>query len=1570
MSEPALQAQVRKRQRITIENYANDPDLLAEHVGMEDNFQAGGYGERQIEELLQNAIDQLTSPGRVELRLADGVLYCANEGDPFGADGIKAVTGAFLSAKKDEKIGRFGLGFKSVLGVTDHPQIISRSITFGFNEPEAKRLLAELPYHPERVPTLRVPSVLDPDAIAREDPNIAEMMTWASTIVKLPLVRGGDRLRRRLSSFDVRYLLFADRLAQVDLTLDSGPARSTRTFRRSLGDTPDLVRLEAPGADPTVWRVLHREHTVSDQVAASLPGLFHREHLRVSYALPVGQGRREDGEFWAWFPLLDRTTAQGVFNAPWQVNDDRTSMLPGSELNRELLGIAAELLIDAAILESTPEDPAKHFDVLPARGRETRSNADKYMSERIPQLARRHALIPTSHGAMRSPVAVRAPVLKDGDGRESFSLPVEAIRRWNEATQADDTPHWSCYSTDFRKTRLRQLLTDEEDKPVCTTLSPVGWLSELAAPRTVDTIEAALSIYLRLREEKEDTWKQFSGTPILPLDDGTLARIADAPTVLLPVEGAERPERVRLVDPQFAADEEIRAKLYQVGVQDVSADQVVSAVAAAARTDWSDEEWHRLWAVLARASPSAGRSALDALNARGITTKVPTKAGTWRPAFEVFRDPSSVPGVSSRQPDLGAVQGRSDLLSVAGCLDDLATDYPIHTEQTFARWSAEMQQQSDEAVKKDYGDRVRGILRIPEQTGVGPLDILIELDASKDQAALGAKARWTTRILQLLRFEKLNVILDFGGRAKQQSVEMKAPELWSAEAFGLIDTTLGTARLSVALGRRLEKYGEVLPVSLESFAGLYPLPAELGKAPVAALRRFMQREDYSVTDHDRFTEVLAVAASRKQFSDAAVIPAIDVRTRRVVLSPISETVIASADELDDLGSHSLRYIPSGECDDSIVLAWGVQRAADVVAKSVDWVPAGEPIQLLDVYPTLSQAVSTDLGDTTFRRCASIVRRTTSPAGVREQRLPAYVDGRTVLVDSELDAVDALARVSAILRLGLTESDAASVVRRDEELRKSKLVQEVQAEPTAQGKLLKLVGRTQLAENLPLGLLDIIEQRQGGQSDQEVADLFISTYGNDALRRLKGALSAANLLVPRSWDGTAEPEAFVTSLGFPRAYAGTREKKAEPVTLVPGQVELSPLHDFQETLRDQIRELVLIRDKDGAHRRGLLYLPTGAGKTRVTTESIVAMLRDEELASPVLWIAQSEELCEQAIVSWTEVWRAIGDERPLEITRYWGGYEADESLQELQVVVATDAKLAAMIDRGSQAHRWLQDAKLVVIDEAHTAGSPTYTKILRWLGIANYAAGAKTDRPLLGLTATPYRGTNVDVNKQFVSRFGERRLNALSEDDPIGQLRDMKVLSRVEHEVLDSEVVITDSPTEGRTGAVAWDDVSRDILAKLGDNLDRTQQLVDHIMGQEEGWPILVFTPSVVSAHVTAALIRSLGRPADAVDGEMRGQERRRKIESFKRGETKVLVNCDLLTQGFDAPKVRALYVARPTFSPNRYVQMVGRGLRGPLNGGTDECLVVNVKDTFTQFDKNLAYTEFDYLWTKKGAKAK
>lgn len=1565
--DPELEAYVRERQRITIQNYANDPDLLDEHVGMEDNFQAGGYGERQIEELLQNAIDQLTGPGRVELRLADGVLYCANEGSAFDAEGIRAITHAFLSSKKDEKIGRFGLGFKSVLGVTDHPQIISRSVSFGFNGPDARAYFEDLPYRPGRVPTLRVPSVLDPAAIANDDRNIAEMMEWATTIVRLPLVRGGQRLHARIKDFDVRYLLFPDLLARVDLTLDG---MGTRTFRRLPGPTRDSVILEEPTRNTTTWRVLHREHVVSPRVRSNLPGLFDRDRVRVSYALQTGQARREIGQFWAWFPLSDETTASGIFNAPWHVNDDRTSMLPGSALNAELLGVAAELLIEAALLESTADDPARHFDVLPARGRETRSPADRYMSDQVPKLARQLELIPTADGGMRAPARVRVPYFKKPSSEISLALPSEAIKQWSDATGAGDTPHWSCYTNATRAARLTQLLTDEADHLACRRIDPASWLSDLAKLRTVDAINAALAIYLRLRQEKQETWSQFAAARILPLEDGTLARAADVATILLPTPGEPAPDQARLVATEFSEDPEVRSKLLQVGVREVSRDQIASAIAATASAVWNDSDWDGFWRALAKASPETATAALHGIRARDLPVKVPTKSGAWREASEVFLDAQSVPGVLARQPDLERVGGRSDLLAASGCVRDLTIEEPAADGKVVAAYRKAMRKAVDARAWAKFGQHVASELRLLPRRGVRLLDILAEISEVDAPGCEKALASWTTRVLELMPSQRLPVFFDLDGGARNQRMELKSPELWCVEQIGLLPSSLGLAPPGSLVAKDLASYDELIPVATRSYAGMLDLPTDVRRIPAAALRVFLDRDDYGVGDPAKISAVLAVVASHKDFEGRATLPALDPRTRRIRLTPLSDIVLAEEHEYGDVAFHNLRVIPSSECDEAIAEVWPIPRAADVIAKAIDWSPSDEAVPILDVYPTLARVVDSKLDDVLLRRCRSIVRRTTGPSGAQNHPLSSYLDGRTVLVDDQLDRVETLLEASRVLRLRLTTSDAEAVIAQDERLRRSQLIQDVVAADTEVDKLLTLVDRADLEATLPAGLLAIIEQRQGTRTDLEVAQLYLDTHGNDALRELREPLRRRGLPVPTRWAGSDEAMRFVTDLGFPPAYAGTREKKNAPIEVVPGRMELRELHWFQKELLAQIRDLALLRDTDGECRRGLLYLPTGAGKTRVTTEALATMMRDGELASPVLWIAQSEELCEQAILSWTEVWRAFGDERPLELTRYWNEYEADESHQELQVVVAIDAKLDSMISStlNQRAHAWLQASKLVVIDEAHRAGSPRYTAILRWLGLTQ-GAGARTARPLLGLTATPFRGTNEEVNRQFVLRFGERRLEALDPEDPMAQLREMQVLSKVEHQLLNG-IVVEDSPTEGQSGSKGWDDVSKGILTMLGARLDRTQDLVDHIMKQPDEWPILVFTPTVVSAHVTAALIRSLGRSADAVDGGMRGQERRRKIEAFRSGQTRVLVNCDLLTQGFDAPKVRALYIARPTFSPNRYLQMVGRGLRGPANGGTEECLVVNMVDTFTQFDRALAYTEFDYLWTKSGADPK
>ena len=86
------------------------------------------------------------------------------------------------------------------------------------------------------------------------------------------------------------------------------------------------------------------------------------------------------------------------------------------------------------------------------------------------------------------------------------------------------------------------------------------------------------------------------------------------------------------------------------------------------------------------------------------------------------------------------------------------------------------------------------------------------------------------------------------------------------------------------------------------------------------------------------------------------------------------------------------------------------------------------------------------------------------------------------------------------------------------------------------------------------------------------------------------------------------------------------------------------------------------------------------------------------------------------------------------------------------------------------------------------------------------------------------------------------------------------------------------------------------------------------------------------------------------------------VEEFRCGKLMALVNHGVFREGFDAPRTRAIVVARPVYSPNLYFQMIGRGLRGPKNGGDDRCLVLDVRDNIENFDRKLAFSDLDWLW--------
>jgi len=273
--------------------------------------------------------------------------------------------------------------------------------------------------------------------------------------------------------------------------------------------------------------------------------------------------------------------------------------------------------------------------------------------------------------------------------------------------------------------------------------------------------------------------------------------------------------------------------------------------------------------------------------------------------------------------------------------------------------------------------------------------------------------------------------------------------------------------------------------------------------------------------------------------------------------------------------------------------------------------------------------------------------------------------------------------------------------------------------------------------------------------------------------------------------------------------------------------------------------------------------------------------------------------------------------------------------------------------------WLRSAGCLVVDEAHTSITPSYTRLLRWTGIDRTESHA----PLIGLSATPFRGVSVEETDRLAARYGRTRLDdgVFEEEVSIPLLQRERILARVEHQILEGSEQVPLNNVE-REHIKTMRQLPPSVLEKIGRDLDRTNRLIESVLSHPPEWPILMFAASVGHAETLAALISRRGRSAAAVSATTPPGVRRHLISEFRAGRLQTLTNYGVLTQGFDAPSVRALYIARPTYSPNLYQQMIGRGLRGPENGGKEVCLVVDVADNVVAYGLELAFRDFEYLW--------
>lgn len=582
--------------------------------------------------------------------------------------------------------------------------------------------------------------------------------------------------------------------------------------------------------------------------------------------------------------------------------------------------------------------------------------------------------------------------------------------------------------------------------------------------------------------------------------------------------------------------------------------------------------------------------------------------------------------------------------------------------------------------------------------------------------------------------------------------------------------------------------------------------------------------------------------------------------------------------------------------------------------------------------------------------------------------------------------DARNQAVEILSRRLTPADLRSVLKElDRGAKGRKGVERIVAETENPGRLLRTrIDDTQLADFLVdlagSDMLSISRLRY-------LLALRASEAELDQLHEFPGAARArgstqeslARCVASRKWHpGKRWARHFVQVLGLPQAFAGPAGSRKEPdVEDVEPHVPLPPLEDFQDDLRRQVLEVLTAQPGDN---RAVLTLPTGAGKTRTTVEALTDWWLSDREAQFILWIAQSDELCEQAVQAFKEVWIDRGDRDDqrvrdtLRIYRFWGNRRTVPDEDGAGIIISTIDKLReGLPGSGSgQARNSLstlaETIGVVVIDEAHRAEAPSYRKVLEAVGI-DFTSAGRSPISVLGLTATPIRSQKEETER-LARRFYKRLLRPMSlPEDPdlaLEALRERGILSRPVHRVLGPSARAVRLSKEHEQYLEDWKELHPELLLQLGQERDRNRQIIEAISDLDAAWPVLFFGCSVQHAEAIAVLLRRSGREAAAVTAQTREATRRQLVEAFRRGEIQVLCNYGVLTTGFDAPRVRAVVVGRPTTSRVLYDQMIGRGMRGPRFGGTKECLILDVDYNLIHADGRplaLASDQYAEYWT-------
>lgn len=415
------------------------------------------------------------------------------------------------------------------------------------------------------------------------------------------------------------------------------------------------------------------------------------------------------------------------------------------------------------------------------------------------------------------------------------------------------------------------------------------------------------------------------------------------------------------------------------------------------------------------------------------------------------------------------------------------------------------------------------------------------------------------------------------------------------------------------------------------------------------------------------------------------------------------------------------------------------------------------------------------------------------------------------------------------------------------------------------------------------------------------------------------------------------------------------KSTSLLTIEEPLIRFKSLKEYQYGIYFEVNKYLV----ETPFARCIIQMPTGSGKTRTAMEIVCEYIN--ETGRDVLWLANTQELCGQAFDSFLECWNFLRKCKLQAVNHLNGSGGAINNLEDAipRFHVATiqsinsETKIRKFIINKIKIER----LGLVVVDEAHISIAPTYRSSIEKLlnGV---------DVKLIGLTATPGRQmrNNSSIENDQLSDFYFNKLFTLKTplENPIEFLQKSKILARVKYFSIEGSTVQNLLSPAELNRCLLSNSIPKKIEQIL--TLDTMRNVVIYnnlVRLLDEGKKIIFFATSLDHSMLMTTLLRLNNYRVEHVDGNS-GSYRKQIIEDFKSDKLQILCNYGVLSTGFDDPKIDVVFMSRPTNSIVLYSQIIGRGLRGPLIGGTDSCEIYTVLDNILDMPDNKdIYSYFD-----------